>query len=504
MRKGLLVDIQSDYILVMTKDGDFKRLPNKQYNLKVGDCFYFKDCKESRCYKTLATKSMKVAFAAVAALFLLISQMFLLDDSSKVYAYMAIDINPSLELSVNEKLQVVDIIPFNRDAELVLDRLTRWKRQDIEDVTKRIIDICEEEGYLNNRKVVLTTIIVEENNNRHSKLKKAIAEITVYSSEKKHSVVVSREATLKERNISSELNISVGKHLDNLIKEEEKRKKNPSVEGTPVQSKEVPALKKAEPSKIEINKREQNTENSVNFESISPVQVSKVNVRNTVEKLDSPSIEPKTTKSIQIEINVESPVKKGIVQAESEVDTKKTLSIPRTIVGVNEETSVDGVVDAKKISTIPRTIPEAVEYKPEEEIRVKKEHSGPRTILGISEETVSPLELESSVDQKVKENTEGDELDVDAVNLVISEETGRTCESCTTVLVKRQIEDFTILESNETVDEVVVQSEQDDTLVQVIELPIPEENSDDKNQVEVENVLTLVEADSILIEEPLQ
>ena len=63
-------------------------------------------------------------------------------------SYVAIDINPSLELVVNENDVVVSVSALNEDAEIVLSG-EDIEGLDIEKATEKIVALCEELGYLN-------------------------------------------------------------------------------------------------------------------------------------------------------------------------------------------------------------------------------------------------------------------------------------------------------------------------------------------------------------------
>lgn len=221
----MLMEVKCDYLLVMTGDGHFVKAQKEERKYTLGETLHFKVYREPKPSIFASTRSLKAGFIAVATFILILSQVFF-NPSNEVYAYMEIDIKPSMELSVNDEMEVVDIIPFNEDAQIVLSHMTKWKNQSIEIVAKQIIDICDAKGYMTHREVILTTIIVEENKKSSQKLKKAIAEITIYSETKTHSVVVSREATVEEREMSKDLNVSVGEYLEDLENEEDGKKLN--------------------------------------------------------------------------------------------------------------------------------------------------------------------------------------------------------------------------------------------------------------------------------------
>lgn len=51
------------------------------------------------------------------------------NQNEKVYAYMSIDINPSLELGVNENLKVVELTPYNKEGRAIIEEIHGWKKR---------------------------------------------------------------------------------------------------------------------------------------------------------------------------------------------------------------------------------------------------------------------------------------------------------------------------------------------------------------------------------------
>ena len=99
--------------------------------------------------------------------------------NNKVYAYMSIDINPSIELGLNKKFQVIELVPYNEDGDRIVDRIKEWKRKDADVIAEQIINEVKKQGYTeNNDSVVIATVYVEENIKVHDKqLKEEISEI---------------------------------------------------------------------------------------------------------------------------------------------------------------------------------------------------------------------------------------------------------------------------------------------------------------------------------------
>lgn len=147
-------------MVVMTSDGKFHRA-EKMEQAEVGMEVHFKTADEKKVLHlwTQGVRNNHTKVAIVAIVFLMMTfPIFSWFGNNQAYAYMNIDINPSVELELNEKMQVIDIIPQNREAEEIVASLTNWKKKDASEVTFDMIEISEEKGFVNSSHQVLIGI----------------------------------------------------------------------------------------------------------------------------------------------------------------------------------------------------------------------------------------------------------------------------------------------------------------------------------------------------------
>ena len=71
--------------------------------------------------------------------------------TDKIYAYIAVDINPSIELMVNEDSIVIDAVAFNEDGEVVLSGI-KHKGGLLEKVVYDVIKSSKNTDLLKERK----------------------------------------------------------------------------------------------------------------------------------------------------------------------------------------------------------------------------------------------------------------------------------------------------------------------------------------------------------------
>jgi hypothetical protein len=176
MKKGIIMEIRRDVLIMMTPDGQFlngKKTSNQRYT--IGEEIPFYPVKEKSQVKVKRNWKAAASILTAAVLILtLFSASFL--QSNKAYAYVSVDINPSLELSLNKEQQVIDITPYNEDGEVLLEKLEDWKKEDVSEVAEEILRVSEKLGYLKmNQNVWITSTFTDLSENQtHSALLKEL------------------------------------------------------------------------------------------------------------------------------------------------------------------------------------------------------------------------------------------------------------------------------------------------------------------------------------------
>ncbi|WP_163529456.1 anti-sigma factor domain-containing protein [Halobacillus ihumii] len=155
MRKGIVMEQSRSYTIVMTNDGNFHKAKLLK-RAEVGMEVYFQPAvvKHKGFAQVFTLPRMK--FVAVAlALLIALFPAYLWYGSNKAYAFVNIDMNPSVELKLNKNMQVIDVIPLNEDAEVLLSKLEDWQNDPASEVTFDMITLSQELGYINNQNQVL-------------------------------------------------------------------------------------------------------------------------------------------------------------------------------------------------------------------------------------------------------------------------------------------------------------------------------------------------------------
>lgn len=100
------------------------------------------------------------------------AQSNLITETEKEYSYIAIDINPSIEMTLNEKDAIVNVKAYNEDAKAIINDLS-LKDKSYEEGMKEIINGLQRENYLS-AESFLQVSVFSKDNQRMEQLEKKI------------------------------------------------------------------------------------------------------------------------------------------------------------------------------------------------------------------------------------------------------------------------------------------------------------------------------------------
>jgi hypothetical protein len=213
MKKGIVLEVDDDFVTLLTPDGEFVQI-KKEGSYQIGQEIERIPMQRQKTKKTFFRfSSFKLAVASIAAVCLLVLSLFSSSTSNAVYAYLSIDINPSIELTVNKKLEVINIRGYNQDGKKLVANLSDWKEKKFVDVTKKIIELSMKNGYLQEgEEVLITTVEREANRSSSQRLTKELDEVK-RSYQKQDIVVTTEKSTLELRKEAVEKGFTTGKYM---------------------------------------------------------------------------------------------------------------------------------------------------------------------------------------------------------------------------------------------------------------------------------------------------
>ncbi len=144
------------YTIVMTENGLFSKVKPVR-DAVIGAEVSCELMNENKRYLFIFRPKQKVknslrVVAMACLLLLFVLPFYFISGSNKTYAYVNIDINPNVELEIDDRLHVQAIKPLNDDASLIIDKLPKYKNQPLEKVVTSIIDNSEKSGLIKNGK----------------------------------------------------------------------------------------------------------------------------------------------------------------------------------------------------------------------------------------------------------------------------------------------------------------------------------------------------------------
>lgn len=223
---GSILELKGKKAVVMTDTCDFISI-KRQPDMFVGQQIKFKKSEVVNL-----NKHYTKYFALIASVFLLaFASIFYLHifSPSSVYAYIDVDINPSLELSIDRDSEVLGVKPLNHDAKALLKDLY-LESLPVSQAISIVVEASKKQGYISPGKenAVLISASIEKSNklakSDESILDNILAEIsnTEYSIDDESLETEIIKVTPDSRKSAVENNISMGRYsLYNDIKKED-------------------------------------------------------------------------------------------------------------------------------------------------------------------------------------------------------------------------------------------------------------------------------------------
>ncbi|CAM4469487.1 hypothetical protein FHS16_004407 [Paenibacillus endophyticus] len=160
MKRGIVVSIHKQHAVVMTADGQFLQAPI-QGTPQLGEEIIFE-----AVYKK--TRNVKPAYwygsaAAILLVFILPLLFFIQRDKNPVVAYVSMDINPSVELGVDENGKVRELRALNADGENIIKGLP-FDGINVENVASSLLEKAKTSHYLDtpNKDIFITSVLLSD------------------------------------------------------------------------------------------------------------------------------------------------------------------------------------------------------------------------------------------------------------------------------------------------------------------------------------------------------
>jgi len=241
MKKGVILSVNKRFVTLLTPEGEFLKTKRQEREYEVGEEITFSPAKQNftLAFSNIHSSFKKTAVLSIASTFLILFSILPSYFTGPVSAYMTIDVNPSIELELDDDLEVLKLTGLNEDGKLVIGQLKDWKGKDIKAVTNRIVETTKQLGYLKgNKQIVVSTTLMKKNKELGKNLKEEIKEISEQDNVSKTKMKVI-QATKSDRKQAREQGISTGKYLEKKLNEDKDKIKVNKREPAPAPVKKV-------------------------------------------------------------------------------------------------------------------------------------------------------------------------------------------------------------------------------------------------------------------------
>lgn len=313
MKKGIIMEIGDEFLTLLTPDGEFLRTRKQNSSYSIGEEIVFTPLlKGNRNYFYLFKQLFirKPLPVILTAMMLFLISFISLNQNNKAYAYMSIDVNPSMELGLNNQMRVIKLTAFNHDGEKIISHITKWKNQEASQVTKSLLNEMKKEGFFEKHHlVVISTVRTEQKdvsaekilarnlNEIKNEVKQDHLNLTLLSGTKKQMKNAHHEGltTGKYQEINMQLlnKIQQSKPSQSLQNEQNKVP-NKVQDNSTIQNKNTTLPKGIEKPKQEVNKKE--------IEKKSVTHHSMMN-RDTKKNIHKPELENEEEHDHKIRLN---------------------------------------------------------------------------------------------------------------------------------------------------------------------------------------------------------
>ncbi|MBO0997110.1 anti-sigma factor domain-containing protein [Bacillus sp. SD075] len=227
MKKGVILSVNKRFVTLLTPEGEFLKTKRQDRVYEVGEEITFLPAQQkfTLAFSNFHSTFKRTAVLSIASTFLILFSFLPSYFSGPVSAYMTIDVNPSIELELDNDLEVLKLTGLNEDGKLVIDQLKDWEGKDIKTVTNRIVETTKQLGYWKgNKQIIVSTTLLKKNKELDKDLKKEIKEISEQDNVSKTRMKVI-QATKSDRKQAREQGISTGKYLEKKLNEDKDKVK---------------------------------------------------------------------------------------------------------------------------------------------------------------------------------------------------------------------------------------------------------------------------------------
>jgi hypothetical protein len=163
LNKGIIMEIKKNYAIALNDEGLMEKIAYKN-DMKIGQkIFYFNEDIINKTTKNgYKFNGFKKSFGSIAALFLIIFTFFQIMRPQEAFAVVSLDINPSIQIEADSKLNIIKVEGVNDDGKSM--DFSDIKDIPLESGIQKIKDKLIANNYLEKNHEVLVGYMFENGN----------------------------------------------------------------------------------------------------------------------------------------------------------------------------------------------------------------------------------------------------------------------------------------------------------------------------------------------------
>lgn len=216
--KAVVLEIRKNEAAVLCKDGQIVKI--RRSGLTVGDSIEISDAEIRLDRKVVFYKKLRQygSVAAAAALLLGFGGSHIYN-TAIACSYVSLDINPSIEYTLNRQDCVLDVTAVNEDAQEIVEQLKEQgiKKEPLADAISMTADLLQENGYITEDETdyILINVSSDSDQKSESLKKEAQSVFDKLNTENEDNIhLTMTESTVSERKEARELGISAGEYKE--------------------------------------------------------------------------------------------------------------------------------------------------------------------------------------------------------------------------------------------------------------------------------------------------
>ncbi|ANU10384.1 hypothetical protein A1A1_15268 [Planococcus antarcticus DSM 14505] len=249
IKSGICIELNHDHSIFLIKNGQFV-LGTPASNSSIGEEVSFYPLEKKRLLHWNPVMAPVLAAAAVFILFM----SALLFPEEEAFSYVQVEINPGIELGIDDRYEVVSIRDLNSDGGELIDQLDDWENDSLFDVLNRVFELAVTEQ---TKQIVITSVGEDSSESEQSIEKVVLAVSSIVESDKV--AIQMKEATREQWRQSKKNLIPVGQMIEKA--ETLKVQRNSEVQEPVRETDEMPAPKERKSIDNQETPSERETEN---------------------------------------------------------------------------------------------------------------------------------------------------------------------------------------------------------------------------------------------------